>query len=107
MPTTQKPKVAPLKGTGGKPWSNAEITFLKRNYRKLTDKQLGETIGRSADSVAGKRKYLNLVKDPARSHNQYTDAVLGVKKTSEVRSPIEPSNYDLPSGTKKPWWKIW
>lgn len=60
---TTKTKVAPLKRAASKQWSDKEIAFLRRNYKKLTDKQLSETMKRSLSSIAWKRTQLGLSKE--------------------------------------------
>lgn len=95
MATTTKTKVAPLKGKPARAWSDREIAFLKRNYKKLTDKQMGESLNRSLSSIAWKRTQLSLGKDgiPAGSAMR--------RLTSEFAEPIPHGGYgSVPDATK-------
>lgn len=51
----------PLTRAGtGYVWRPEEIEFLRKNYRSATNSQIGESLGRSAKSVATKLNYLGL-----------------------------------------------
>ena len=43
-------------------WSSQEISFLKENYQKATDKELEVELGRSADAIQWKRSQIGLEK---------------------------------------------
>lgn len=107
MPTNTKRKVPPLKGTGGKPWSKQEVNFIRRNYQRLTDKQMADTLNRGVGGVTWKRTSLGLKKEATYKELQNK---FGGKKPSTTSGATVPSPTVAPTppaAPKKPWWKFW
>ena len=45
-----------------KHWSDEDLEFLISNYKNMTDEEIAESLGRSVDSIRGKREILKLLR---------------------------------------------
>lgn len=98
MPT-QKRKVPALKGTGPKPWTRAEEDFVRKNYTKLTDKEMAATLGRGLGGVTWKRTQLGLPKEPGYGALQHLSG-----KPAPASSPADDEPFIPPH--KSVWQRI-
>lgn len=97
MPTQAKRKVPPLKTKGH--WTQKEETFLARNYKKLTDREISDILGRGVGGIAWKRAQLGLAKEPSYADLQHLSG-----KPSPASSPADDEPIITPS--KSVWQRI-
>lgn len=65
-------------------WTNDEIDFIKNNYKKLTDDEIGNILNRSASSVKTKRQRLGFDKDKTHRKYDFNDVINEFAKTNYI-----------------------
>lgn len=69
------------------PWSKSEIDFLRKNYKKLTAREISKKLNKSIEAVKNMRRKLNLRKGPRyrwprkRVINEFRAIRKGLKRT--------------------------
>lgn len=105
-------------GKSGSPWKPSEVAFVRRNYKKLTTKEIAEKLGRPYGGVAWKINDLDLPNEPtykalqnAQQHRRSGTAtgkkVPIVSTTSGVPRVQTSTSAVKAKPAKKPWWKFW
>lgn len=85
MPKKKKPVAGPA---GGRPWTSAELSDLRRKFATNTNRDLAEMMGRGIKSIIWQAARLGLSKTPEHRAEQSRRTALAVGKTSEEMAAL-------------------